>query len=94
MLHGGMAGLLLAENSESAANGCTYADQVLQAADGQAVDATEREAIANDVGGDRVCGGRSCGGSCDGGGDCCEVDRRMVGLVKLCWPMPRRRGQG
>ena len=34
MLHGGMAGLLLAENSESAANGCTYADQVLQAADG------------------------------------------------------------
>ena len=43
MLHGGMAGLLLAENSESAANGCTYADQVLQAA----VNATEREAIAS-----------------------------------------------
>ena len=47
MLHGGMAGLLLAENSESAANGCTYADQLLQAVDGQAVDATEREAIAS-----------------------------------------------
>ena len=47
VLHGGMAGLLLAENSESAANGCTYADQLLQAVDGQAVDATEREAIAS-----------------------------------------------
>ena len=46
-----------------------------------------------DVGGDRVCGGRSCGGSCDSGGDCCEVDKRMVGLEKLCWLVPRRRGQ-
>ena len=47
MLHGGVAGLLLAENSESAANGCTHADQVLQTADGESVNATEREAIAS-----------------------------------------------
>ena len=37
-----------------------------------------------DVGDDRFGGGRSCVGSCDGGGDCCEVCRRMVGLVRLC----------
>ena len=34
LLHGRVAGLLLAENSEPAADGCTYADQVLQTADG------------------------------------------------------------
>ena len=39
MLHGGVAGLLLAENSESAADGCAHADQVLQTADREAVDA-------------------------------------------------------
>ena len=34
MLHGCVAGLLLAENGESAADGCAYANQVLQTADG------------------------------------------------------------
>ena len=47
MLHGGMAGLLLAENAESAANGGTDADEVLETADGEAVDSAKRKAIAS-----------------------------------------------
>ena len=46
MLHDVVAGLLLAENSESAANGRPHADQMLQTANREAVDAAEREAVA------------------------------------------------
>ena len=60
MLHGGVAGLLLAENSESAADGCAHADQVLQTADGESVDATEWEAIASGGFLQLLCGDFAC----------------------------------
>ena len=60
MLHGGMAGLLLAENSESAANGCTNADEVLETADGQAVDTAQRKAIASGCLLQLLCGDFAC----------------------------------
>ena len=41
-----MAGLLLAEDSESAADGCPHTHQVLQATDGEAIDPVKREAVA------------------------------------------------
>ena len=46
LLHGVVAGLLLAENSESAANGCSHTHQVLQTANREAIDSAEREAVA------------------------------------------------
>ena len=46
VLHGGVAGLLLAEDSESAADGCPHTHQVLQATDGEAIDPVKREAVA------------------------------------------------
>ena len=60
LLHGVVAGLLLAENSESAADGRSHTDQVLQTADREAIDAAEREAVARSgllqlLGGDFTC---------------------------------------
>ena len=45
VLHGGVAGLLLAEDSESAADGCPHTHQVLQASDGEAIDPVQWEAV-------------------------------------------------
>ena len=46
VLQGGVAGLLLAEQGESTADGCPHTHQVLQAADGKPIDPAEREAVA------------------------------------------------
>ena len=75
--------MLLAENSESAANGGPYADQVLQAADGEAVDATEREAIASGCLLQLLCGHLGVAGALHGGEGIAQVVKLLFCSGKL-----------